>query len=138
MLKSCLRIRPANYLCQFSDLYLEAWCRNSRKTQPAKFAVPPCRVTESILNPTAKTIDISKNPSNKVWRYKAKLQNIFIKYSCQFHGSDIIARNINYEKAPSAAPHPLLLHNRLQTFCFNEYIFQKWLKSCWIHFFFRI
>ena len=131
-------IRPEYYLCQFSDLYLEAWCRNSRKTQPAKFAVPPCRVTESILNPTAKTIDISKNPSNKVWRYKAKLQNIFIKYLCQFHGSDIIARNINYEKAPSAAPHPLLLHNRLQTFCFNEYIFQKWLKSCWIHSFFRI
>ena len=39
------RTRPENYLCQFLDSYLEACGRNSRKTQPAKFAVPPCNYT---------------------------------------------------------------------------------------------
>ena len=42
MLWFCNRIRPEDYLCQFSDSYLEACGRNLRKTQPAKFAVPPC------------------------------------------------------------------------------------------------
>ena len=36
-----LIIRLENYLCQFSDSYLEACRRNSRKTQPAMFALPP-------------------------------------------------------------------------------------------------
>ena len=30
---------PDDYLCQFSNSYIEASCRNSRITQPAKFAV---------------------------------------------------------------------------------------------------
>ena len=30
-------------LCQFSGSYLEACGRNSRKTEPAKFALPPCK-----------------------------------------------------------------------------------------------
>ena len=42
MFYSCHRIRTENYLYQFSDSYLEACGRNSRKNQPAKFAVPPC------------------------------------------------------------------------------------------------
>ena len=41
-------IGPEDYLCQFSDSYLEACGRNSRKTQPAKFAIPPCTL-ESFL-----------------------------------------------------------------------------------------
>ena len=29
------------------------------------------------------------------------------------------------------APHLLSLHNKLQTFCLNDHILQKWLKRCW-------
>ena len=36
------RIGPEAFLCQFLDWYLEACCRYSWKTQPAKFAFPPC------------------------------------------------------------------------------------------------
>ena len=35
-------------MCQFSDSYLEARSRNSRKSQPAKFAVPPCTIRDAI------------------------------------------------------------------------------------------
>ena len=35
-------IGPEDYLCQFLDWYLKAWCSISRKTQPEKFAFPLC------------------------------------------------------------------------------------------------
>ena len=41
MLWFCHRIRPEDYLCQFSDWHLEPCCRNKQKPQPAKFAFPP-------------------------------------------------------------------------------------------------
>ena len=43
MLLSSHRIRPKSYPCQFLNSYLEECCKNSRKTQPAKFVVTPCR-----------------------------------------------------------------------------------------------